>query len=112
MSKIVGKISAEMIIVLIVIIALITFLVYKNVTKPEPIVYYVAKASAQTENTLITTQFKLRKLLNEKKVEEQMQNKNTFDKENILDKYTEEYFDSKKLAVISCYEDEIGRAHV
>ncbi len=97
------KVGTIVVIVLIAIIAIagIIFISGKK-DKTPGIEIYIGKASKSFENKLINDYKELRKFTKESSVETVNKNYQAF---NVLETFNEDYFKSKKIAVISVYED-------
>ena len=97
--------TSEKITVVIVAILVIILIVYFGFIKGgDSYVYYLTKGQ-DTENTLIEDYKSFQKLIKDKGVNETIINQKDFSKSDILEIFNEEYFNSKKVAIVVTYED-------
>lgn len=102
MEKLKGK--AEIIIIAIVAIIIIGVVIYFNIAnKKEPIVYGIAEASGSASNILIEDSKALKKFITKSGLNDEI----TIDykKYSIKERYNEEFFKTKKLAIVAVSED-------
>lgn len=96
--------SAEVIIIAIVVVVAIVAIIYFSLSnKKEEFVYGVAEASSESQNTLIEDYKSYKRLISKAGVDDEI----TIDykKSSMKERYTEEFFNTKKLAVIVVSED-------
>lgn len=97
------KIGVIVVIVVIAIVAIVGIVfVGGNQNKPVGIETYTGKAGRSFEAQLIKTYKEMRKFTREASIETASKN---YESVNLLETFNEEYFETKKVAVISIYED-------
>lgn len=90
----------------IVIIALVTcFAIYNIATQKKPVEYYITTGYGTYDNTIIDEYRIFQKMFKNASLKETMSNSITYEKENVLEYFNEEYFQNKKVAVLVVYED-------
>jgi hypothetical protein len=102
MGKLKGK--AEIIIIAIITIIIIGVVIYFNIAnKKEPIIYGVAEASGTVSNTFIEDSKSLKKFISKSSLNDEI----TIDykKYSVKERYNEEFFKAKKLAIVAVSED-------
>ena len=102
MDKLKGK--AEIIIIALVAVIIIGVVVYLNIAnKKEPIVYGIAEASGSASNTFIEDSKTLKRFITKSSLNDEI----TIDykKYSIKERYNEEFFKTKKLAIVAVSED-------
>ena len=90
----------------IVIIVLVTgFAVFNILTQKQPVEYYKTTGIKEYGNVLIDNNKTLKKVVKDYSLKTSMTNSKTFEKKEILDYFNEDYFENKKLAIVTLYED-------
>lgn len=97
--------SAELIIIVLVAIAILGVVIYFGVksSKKEEIVFGNTEATSSAPNTLINDYKTYKKFISKNGVHDEITI--NFKKNSMKERYTEEFFNSKKLAVIVVAED-------
>lgn len=99
-------IAKSLIVIIIAVILIVVAIVYfAFFNSSEKVVYFIGESNLDSDNTLIDNFSKLSKLVREKKIDETISNATTYEKVNITEYFNEEYFSTKKLAVLVLYED-------
>ncbi len=90
----------------IVIIALVAcFAIYNIATQKKTVEYYITTGYGTYDNTIIDEYRIFQKMFKNASLKETMSNSITYEKENVLEYFNEEYFQNKKVAVLVVYED-------
>lgn len=101
MGKKIGTIIVIIVVAILVIFGIFYFSSSEN--KITKISYYTGKVSKEFDNKLISTYKEMKKFTKEISVETVQQNYQNYDVQEI---FNEEYFETKKVAVICIYEDD------
>lgn len=98
--------KTEKIIIIVAVVVAICILIYMAIAKNAgKYVYYLTKSGQGTSNELIEDYDTFNKRVSSLGIEERLENKIDFSKSNISEIFTEEYFNDKKVAIISTHED-------
>lgn len=90
----------------IVIIALVAcFAIYNVVTQKEPVEYFKVVGTKTEENGIIDEYRILKNMVKNNGLKEEMSSSITFENHKILERFNEEYFTNKKVAMVVVYED-------
>lgn len=90
----------------IVIILLVAgFAIFNIVTDKKPVEYFLVTGFSSYDNSLIEDHRTFKNMVKKNGLKETMSNSITFEKENVLEYFNEEYFQNKKVAVLVVYED-------
>lgn len=91
--------------IVVIIIVVIGFIVFSILNQDKKTEYFLTKAKEEAESTLFNNYAEFKKFIDKRDIEDSLENKATYKKESLEAKFTEEYFNDKKLAVIAVYED-------
>lgn len=98
------ELSAEIIIIVIVaVIAIVAVIYFSMSNKKETFVYGIAEANSSAPNTLIEDYKSYKRFINQIRVNDEI--KIDYKKKSMKERYTEEFFNTKKLAAIVVAED-------
>lgn len=90
----------------IVIILLVAgFAIFNIVTDKKPVEYFLVTGFSSYDNSLIEDHRTFKNMVKKNGLKETMSNSITFEKENVLEYFNEEYFQNKKIAAVVVYED-------
>ncbi len=90
------------VVILLVVLGILYFTVFNKKSKVE---YNLTTSSSAAQSTLFNDYNSFKKFIQKNNVNENIENKVTFKKSTLDEKYTEEFFNDKKLAVVVVYED-------
>lgn len=98
------KISAEAIIIVIVLIIIIAVVVHIQLNKKEPIVYGTVEAGSRIENMFINDYKTYKRFLARANIKDTLVM--NYKQYSVKERYTEEFFENNKLAIITVSEDD------
>lgn len=98
--------KSELVIIIIAIVAVIGIAVFFAATRQEPVEFFTVTSKTKIENTFIEDYKTFKKINKENSLKEEMTSSETYKKHNILEYFSEEYFNDKKAAVVVLYEDD------
>lgn len=96
--------SAEVIIVIVVVIAIIGFIIYSQMNKKVEIEYGTVEGSELVEPALIDDYKEFRKFISKARLGDDLVI--NFQHYSLLERYNEDYFETKKLAMVVINEDD------
>lgn len=102
-EKGIAKSNLIVIIAIIAVVIIVCFVMFKPKEKLE---YYEAVGSSSYKGTLIEEYRIFKKMYKESGISNDMISSTTYTKYDILEHFNENYFSSKKVAVIAIYEDD------
>jgi len=97
--------KAEKIIIGIIVVAIIGVIIYFAVNNGPKFVGYRTKSKGLSENVFIEDYKTFQKTLSTYGIEESITNLNDFSKAKLSEIFNEEYFETKKVAIVATYED-------
>ncbi len=100
-----GIAKSSIIIIVVVAIIAICACSFLVLNQEEPVEYFTVEAPRKSSNALIEEYRIIKKLVRESSITDEMQSSLDFTKYGILDRFNEEYFENKKVAVVVLYED-------
>ena len=90
---------------IVIIVLVACFALFNILTEKEPVEYFSVMGIKSSKNALIEEYRILKNLIKDSQLKPDMTSSITFEKQNILEYFNEEYFENKKMAMVVVYED-------